>query len=59
MAAVRFEQAGVCAKDIVVTSAIVSGPGSQGTMSDLRLVRQQTAGRTMEQTKRSCSRTCV
>ena len=56
MAAVRFEQAG---EDIVVTSAIVSGPGSQGTMSDLRLVRQQNAGRTMEQTKRSCSRTCV
>ncbi len=42
MAAVRFEQieqAGVCAKDIVVISATVSGPRSQGRISDLRLVK--------------------
>ncbi len=62
MAAVRFkqiEQAGACAKDIVVISAAVSGPGSQGRLSDVRLVKQPIEGRTIELTKRSCSRTCV
>ncbi len=43
MAAVRFEQteqAGVCAKDIVVISATVSGPGSQDRISDSCFVKQ-------------------
>lgn len=45
MAAVRFEQieqAGVCAMDIVVIGATVSGPGSQLRISSSRLVKQRT-----------------
>ena len=61
MAAVRFEQieqAGVCAMDIIVIGATVSGPGSQLRISGSRLVKQRTVGCTIELIKRSCSRTC-